>query len=57
MKRQKSPARVVSSGSCAGKRRFRSQGDALDAVAVLGLERRRSAYICPLCGFWHLTSK
>lgn len=42
---------------CKGKRRYQSPGDALDAVAVLGLERHREPYRCAHCGFWHLTSK
>ena len=42
---------------CTGKRRYRTQADALDAVAVLGLERRRQAYVCPVCGYWHLSSR
>ena len=33
------------------------QGDALDAAALVGVERRRSAYLCPLCRHWHLTSR
>lgn len=41
---------------CTSKRRYRTQGDALDAAAVAGVERRRSAYLCRLCGHWHLTS-
>jgi hypothetical protein len=41
---------------CARKRRYRSQGDALDAAMIDGVERQRSAYRCPLCGCWHLTS-
>ena len=41
---------------CTGKRRYRSQGDALDAALIAGVERRRKAYRCPLCGKWHLTS-
>lgn len=41
---------------CTGKRRYRTQGDALDAAAVAGVERRRQAYHCRLCGLWHLTS-
>jgi hypothetical protein len=41
---------------CTRKRRYRTQGDALDAAMVLGLERRRTAYRCPLCGHWHLAS-
>lgn len=41
---------------CQGKRRYRSQGDALDAALVAGVERHRRAYLCPDCGHWHLTS-
>ncbi|MBI5423601.1 MAG: hypothetical protein HZA32_05900 [Opitutae bacterium] len=41
---------------CTRKRRYRTQADALDAALLAGVERRRSAYRCPLCGFWHLTS-
>jgi len=41
---------------CTRKRRYRTQADALDAAAVAGVERRRSAYRCPLCRCWHLTS-
>lgn len=47
---------LFGSPSCTGKRRYASQGDALDAAATLGLERHRQAYHCPLCGKWHLTS-
>ena len=42
---------------CTGKRRYQTQGDALDAAALAGKERSRAAYLCPLCGRWHLTSK
>ena len=42
---------------CTGKRRYRTQGDALDAALLVGVERRRSAYRCRLCGCWHLTSR
>ncbi len=42
---------------CGRKRRYRSQGDALDAAAIVGVERRRQAYLCPLCGSWHLASR
>ena len=41
---------------CTGKRRYRSEGDALDAVLLAGVARRRKAYLCPLCLRWHLTS-
>ncbi len=42
---------------CGGKRRYRTQGDALDAAMLAGVERQREAYRCSLCGHWHLTSK
>ena len=42
---------------CRGKRRYATEGDALDAAAVLGLERLRQAYRCPLCQRWHLSSR
>lgn len=42
---------------CTGKRRYRTQGDALDAALLAGVERQRAAYRCALCGFWHLTSR
>ncbi|MCB1105961.1 MAG: hypothetical protein KDK74_14615 [Cephaloticoccus sp.] len=41
---------------CRGKRRYQSQGDALDAAMVVGVERQRRAYVCPWCGLWHLTT-
>jgi hypothetical protein len=41
---------------CTRKRRYRSQGDALDAALLAGVARERTAYRCPLCGFWHLAS-
>lgn len=41
---------------CTGKRKYRSQGDALDAALLVGVARQRNAYHCPLCGAWHLTS-
>jgi hypothetical protein len=40
---------------CTRKRRYRSQGDALDAALLAGAGRRK-AYLCPICGHWHLTS-
>jgi hypothetical protein len=52
----KKPNREERQRMCTGKRRYRSQGDALDAAAIAGVERRRKAYHCPLCGHWHLTS-
>jgi hypothetical protein len=42
---------------CTGKRRYRTQGDALDAALLAGVERSRSAYRCTLCNQWHLTSR
>lgn len=41
---------------CTRKRRYRTQGDALDAAMLAGCERRREAYLCPICRHWHLTS-
>ena len=41
---------------CTGKRRYRTQGDALDAAMIAGVERQRQAYHCKLCGRWHLTT-
>ena len=52
----KKPTREERQRMCVGKRRYRSQGDALDAAALAGVERRRNAYLCPLCRQWHLTS-
>ena len=42
---------------CTRKRRYRTQGDALDAALVAGVGRSRTAYQCQLCGHWHLTSR
>lgn len=53
----KKPTREERERMCLRKRRYKTQADALDAVSVLGLERRRTAYICPLCKHWHLTSR
>lgn len=53
----KKPNRDDRRHACTRKRRYRSQGDALDAAAILGLERDRKAYHCPLCGQWHLASR
>lgn len=41
---------------CTRKRCYRSQADALDAAVVLGLQRDRVAYLCPICGHWHLAT-
>jgi hypothetical protein len=53
----KQPTAVERKLRCTGKRRYRSQGDALDAALLAGVERQRSAYRCPLCGHWHLTTR
>ncbi len=42
---------------CTRKRRYRTQGDALDAAVVASVASARSAYRCELCGYWHLTSR
>jgi hypothetical protein len=42
---------------CTRKRRYRTQGDALDAALLAGVERERVAYFCPLCHCWHLASR
>jgi hypothetical protein len=54
--RVKTPPRDIRDRMCTGKRRYRTQGDALDAALVAGVERQRSAYRCQLCGFWHLAT-
>ena len=41
---------------CVRKRRYVSQGEALNAALLAGVERRRKAYLCPVCKRWHLTS-
>jgi len=52
----KKPTREERQRMCTAKRRYRTQGDALDAAALVGAERGRKAYLCPLCRLWHLTS-
>lgn len=52
----KKPTKEEKQRACTRKRRYRSQGDALDAVAILGLERSRKAYPCLICGHWHLST-
>jgi len=42
---------------CTGKRRYASEGEALQAAQAAGCERWRQAYRCPLCGKWHLTNR
>lgn len=51
------PTREERERMCTRKRRYASQGEALNAAAVVGRERDRQAYRCPLCGKWHLSSK
>jgi len=52
----KRPTREERQRMCTGKRRYRTQGDALDAALLAGVEARRTAYRCPLCQHWHLSS-
>lgn len=52
----KKPTREERQRMCTSKRRYRTQGDALDAALLAGVERKRSAYLCPICRQWHLTS-
>jgi hypothetical protein len=52
----KEPTREERQLRCFRKRRYRSQGDALDAALVAGVERQRKAYLCPYCKLWHLTT-
>ena len=53
----KQPTAETRKRMCTGKRRYPTQGDALDAALLTGVERQRSAYRCTLCGHWHLTSR
>jgi hypothetical protein len=52
----KKPTQDERKHRCTRKRRYRTQGDALDAALLAGVERQRQAYRCLLCGLWHLTS-
>ena len=52
----KKPTRDQSQRMCTSKRRYPTEGAALEAANVVGVERQRKAYRCPLCGKWHLTS-
>ncbi len=52
----KKPPREIRDRMCTRKRRYRTPGDALDAALLAGVERRRSAYRCQVCGHWHLTT-
>ncbi|MDD3180726.1 MAG: hypothetical protein PHQ04_10285 [Opitutaceae bacterium] len=53
----KKPTQEERQRMCTGKRKYRRQGDALDAALLAGVERHRKAYLCPLCHHWHLTSR
>lgn len=52
----KKPNREERERMCTRKRRYNTQGDALDAAALLGLERQRKAYLCTVCKRWHLAT-
>jgi hypothetical protein len=52
----KKPTQEERRRMCTRKRRYRTQGDALDAALLTGTERRRKAYFCPICQHWHLSS-
>jgi hypothetical protein len=52
----KKPTAEERKRSCTRKRRYRTQGDALDAAVLAGVGGKRGAYLCPLCRQWHLTS-
>jgi len=52
----KKPTRDEQWRMCTRKRRYKTQADALDAAAVLRLERQRKPYLCPICRHWHLSS-
>jgi hypothetical protein len=52
----KEPTRSERELRCLRKRRYKTQGDALDAAMVAGVERQRKAYQCPYCRLWHLTT-
>jgi len=54
MKRRRDPP--PQKPTCRGKRRYQTQGDALDAALLAGVERQRRAYVCPWCQSWHLTT-
>lgn len=53
----KKPTKDEARQMCTSKRKYASEGAALEAAAILGIERSRRAYRCALCGKWHLTSK
>jgi len=53
----KKPSKEEIKRQCTSKRRYRTEGDALDAALLAGVERQRSAYRCTICRHWHLTSR
>jgi hypothetical protein len=52
----KKPTQEEKLRMCTRKRRYLTQGDALEAAMVAGVERHRKAYLCSICQRWHLTS-
>ncbi|MES2876447.1 MAG: hypothetical protein V4678_03165 [Patescibacteria group bacterium] len=51
--------RFKSSAPCERKRRFKSEKQALEAIehaGLLDMSLQLSAYLCPYCGSWHLSS-
>jgi hypothetical protein len=52
----KKPTAEERKRQCTGKRRYRTQGDALDAAVIVGVASQRIAYRCPLCSQWHLAT-
>jgi hypothetical protein len=54
--RMKQPTAEERKHRCTRKRRYRTQGDALDAALLAGVGRERTAYRCALCGCWHLAT-
>jgi len=53
----KKPTQEEKQRMCTRKRRYRCEGDALDAARIAGVERQRKAYLCPVCRQWHLASR
>jgi len=52
----KKPTRAERERRCVRKRRYRTEGAALDAALLAGVARQRKAYLCPFCQRWHLAS-
>ena len=51
------PTREQKRRMCTGKRRSSSEGEALQGAQRAGVEHLRKAYLCTLCGKWHLSSR